>query len=80
MRRLPRKRQGRTPAGPLEPVRLTALVRGFEGNWVALKDREVVAAAKTPDQVVEMLRSKGIDGATILRVPGENEPELVGLG
>jgi uncharacterized protein DUF5678 len=65
---------------PMEPIKLAEKLQGFEGNWVALKAGEVVAAARTPDRVVKELRSKQIEDATILRVPGEDEPELVGLG
>jgi hypothetical protein len=65
---------------PMEPVRLAEKLRGFEGNWVALKGGEVVAAGRTADVVMKEIRSRRIEDATILRVPGEDEPELVGLG
>jgi hypothetical protein len=63
----------------MRPVQLGD-VSGFEGKWVALKDHRVVAAGTTPDSVVETLRREAIEGATILRVGAENEPESVGLG
>ena len=55
-------------------------VAGFEGKWVALKDRQVVEARDTADAVYMPLRERGIRGATIMRVPAIGEPELVGLG
>jgi hypothetical protein len=64
----------------MEPVRLAEKLRGFEGNWVALKGGEVLAAGRTADVVMKEIRSRRIEDATILRVPGEDEPELVGLG
>src|SRR5215212_20148 len=76
LNRRPRRRGIR----PMEPVRLAEKLRGFEGNWVALKGGEVVAAGRTADVVMKEIRSRRIEDATILRVPGEDEPELVGLG
>lgn len=66
----------------MEPLRLSKLLRGFEGKWVALKDGQVVAAAENPDALFKRLRSKQIRDASVLRVPTEQErqAELVGLG
>lgn len=52
----------------------------WAGLWVAVKDGEVVDARPTPDALVLALRHRDIVGATILRCPAEDEPELVGLG
>ncbi len=66
----------------MEPLRLSEILRGFEGNWVALKGSEVVAAANSADALFKQLRSKRIRNASVLRVPTEQErkAELVGLG
>jgi hypothetical protein len=64
----------------LQPVLLRDAVRGFEGKWVALKDKTVVEARDSADAVYLALRERGIRGATIMRVPAIGEPELVGLG
>lgn len=68
------------PERVVQPVLLHEAVRGFEGKWVALKDRRVVEARDTADAVYLALREQGIRGATIMRVPAIGEPELVGLG
>lgn len=64
----------------MQPVLLRDAVHGFEGKWVALKDRRVIEARETADAVYMALRDRGIRGATIMRVPAIGEPELVGLG
>ena len=66
----------------MEPLRLSELLRGLEGKWVAIKGGEVVAAADTADALFKRLRSKRIRDASVLRVPTEQEhkAELVGLG
>ncbi len=56
-------------------------MRGFEGKWVAIKNGDVVAARETPDAVYrDLLEHAEFQGATIIRVPNIDEPELVGLG
>ena len=62
------------------PVRILAMVQGLEGKWVAILDSKVVAAGETFDSVYSVLGDRGEGDATILRVPGEGEPEPVGLG
>jgi hypothetical protein len=66
----------------VESVRLSEILRGLEGKWVALKGNEVVAAANNADALFKQLRSKQIRYASVLRVPTEqeHEAELVGLG
>ena len=66
----------------MEPLRLSEILRGLEGQWVALKRGEVVAAAGSADALFKKLRSKRIRDASVLRVPTEQEhkAELVGLG
>ena len=66
----------------MEPLRLSEMLRGLEGKWVAIKDGEVVEAADSADALFKRLRSKQIRDASVLRVPTEkeHEAELVGLG
>jgi hypothetical protein len=69
-------------AALVEPLRLSGILRGLEGKWVALKGGEVVAAANNADALFKQLRSRQIRDAGVLRVPTEqeHEAELVGLG
>jgi Family of unknown function (DUF5678) len=66
----------------MEPLRLSEMLRGLEGKWVAIRDGEVVEAADSADALFKRLRSKQIRDASVLRVPTEkeHEAELVGLG
>jgi len=64
----------------MEPFRIAADLAGLEGKWVAIKEDEVVAVGDTPDAVYMRLHSRRVRDAIILRVPTENEPELVGIG
>lgn len=66
----------------MEPLRLSEMLLGLEGKWVAIKDGEVVEAADNADALFKRLRSKQIRDASVLRVPTaeEHEAELVGLG
>lgn len=52
----------------------------FAGLWVALKDGKVVEARRTPYELVMVLHERDITDTTIVRMPGTDEPELVGLG
>ncbi len=52
----------------------------FAGLWVALKDGEVVEARPTPYELTMALHDRDITNTTIVRMPGTDEPELVGLG
>lgn len=64
-------------------VKLDKLVEGLGGQWVGIKDGEVVAAARTMDELLMALhesRRPGVRNATIMRVRAEGEQELVGLG
>jgi hypothetical protein len=75
-------RASRERGSAVEPLRLSEILRGLEGKWVALKGGEVVAAANNADALFKQLRSKRIRDASVLRVPTEreHEAELVGLG
>ena len=72
--------QGNPSIRAMKPARIADDLEGLAGQWVGVKDGKVVAAGPTPDAVGMKLRSKRIRGATILRVPAEGEPELVGIG
>lgn len=50
----------RNPAesGIMEPLRLSEMLQGLEGKWVALKDGEVIEAADNADALFKRLRSK----------------------
>lgn len=52
----------------------------YAGNWVAVRDGEVVEAWENPYGLVQRLRERMIDDATIVRCPPAGEPQLVGLG
>lgn len=52
----------------------------FAGLWVALKDGMVVEARSTPYELTMALHERDITDTTIVRMPGTDEPELVGLG
>jgi len=63
-----------------EPIRIADALREVPGKWVALKNRQIVEVAETPDTLYRHLKDRGIQGATIMRSPGEYEPLQVGLG
>jgi hypothetical protein len=67
-------------ARTMAPVELPDDLRGAEGKWAAIKGGKVVGIQDTADRLYTYLHSNQITGATILRVPTEEEPELVGLG
>jgi hypothetical protein len=52
----------------------------YSGCWIALKNGRVVDARGTPYELVASLHDRGIHDTTIIRVPSEDEAELVGLG
>jgi hypothetical protein len=57
-------------------------VEGYEGKVVAI-DRdsdEVVAAADTPEELMRIVRKRGLRNTMILRAPRVGEPLRVGLG
>jgi hypothetical protein len=64
---------------PLAPEDIASAIRGVPGKWVAVKDGQLVAAAETPDALYMHLHQQKIRGATILRAPAEDEPEMVGM-
>jgi hypothetical protein len=61
-------------------LNLAAVLRGFEGKWVAVKDGKVVEARESPYVLIQMLREKHLEDASVIRAPAEGEPEMVGFG
>jgi hypothetical protein len=72
--------QGERPVRVFTPTRVAEDLSGLAGMWVAVKDGRVIEAGRTPDAVGMRLRARNIRDAAILRVPGEGEPDLVGIG
>jgi hypothetical protein len=63
----------------VRPVQLETV--GLEGKWVAVKEGRILTAKETADAVYrDVLEHPSYRNATIIRVPSEGEPELVGLG
>lgn len=73
------RRQGDMPVAP-ESLHLGEALAGFEGQWVAIRNGEVVEALPTPYALVAKLRERGITDAAIIRAPAKGEPEMVGFG
>ncbi len=60
-----------------EPQRLADLLRPLVGQWVAIKDDEVLHAAASPQALVGWLGQHGQKADSVFRVP---EDELAGSG
>jgi len=54
--------------------------REYAAAWIAMKGGEIVEARPTSYELIATLRERDIANATVIRVAGESEPELVGLG
>ena len=65
---------------PLPPQQLAPDLTEYAGLWVAIKNGRVVEAHRTPDELVAALHRRDITDATVIRLPGEHDKELVGLG
>jgi hypothetical protein len=50
---------------------LSKKLRGYSSEWVALepKTSKVVAAGKTPKNVIEKARKKGVESPVLTKVP-----------
>lgn len=84
MRRLTRwfravRRGGPVPSST-DSTDFGRILQGFEGRWVAILGGEVVEARETPYLLIAKLRERGIQGASIIRAPAVDEPEMVGFG
>ena len=57
-------------------------LEGFDGKAVAVDQDtdEVVAFADTPQELLRIIRDRGLRNTTILRAPRKDEPLRVGLG
>ena len=64
--------------GSGESERLGDRLRSFSGEWVAIKDDDVLHAAKTPRELVEWLSRHGQTADSMFRVP-EDELATTGL-
>lgn len=63
-------------------VDLATVLAQVPGKWVAV-DRymnEPRMVADSPHELAEEIRSSGIGNVAVVRAPGPDEPELVGLG
>jgi hypothetical protein len=58
---------------PAEPPSLAEALRPFIGQWVAVRDDEVLAAAATPRQVVAWLAEHGQRAQSMFCVPGSEQ-------
>jgi hypothetical protein len=70
------------PARGPDPIRTKDLAQQLRGQWIAMQDGEVIDAGPTFDQLVMRLHERGIkiSSVTVMRLPAEDEAELVGLG
>lgn len=57
-------------------------LEGFEGKAVVVDQdtNEVVASADTPQELLRIIRERGLRNTMILRAPRIDEPLRVGLG
>jgi hypothetical protein len=65
------------PRGP-SPERLTDRLRPLSGQWVAIKDDDILHASSSPRELVGWLGQHGQQADTMFRVP-EDELALTGL-
>ena len=68
------------PSRRPEPVRTRQLASEARGQWIAMKNGEVVDMGATFDEVMVRLHERDITDVTVMRVPAEHEAELVGIG
>jgi hypothetical protein len=54
-----------------ESARRTEQLRALSGEWVAIKDDDVIHAAKTPRELVEWLSRHGRKADSMFRVPND---------
>jgi hypothetical protein len=73
----PREIKDRGPLAP-SPDRLTDRLRSLSGQWVAIKDDDVIHASSSPRELVGWLGKHGQHADTMFRVP-EDELAITGL-
>lgn len=63
-------------------VGLATVLTQVPGKWVAvdLDTNEPRIVADSPAEMVAEIRRSGTDNVAVVRAPGTNEPQLVGLG
>jgi hypothetical protein len=66
----------------MEPERRPALMDDYAGQWVAIRDGQVIAHSVSSRDVVRQLRAMGpaAKGAVLQRAATESEALSVGLG
>ena len=60
-------------------INLAELQLEYAGLWVALRGTTVIEARRSPYELVQALRERGLKGS-IVRVPDNDELETVGIG
>ena len=73
----PRETKDHGPRRP-SPERLTDRLRSLSGQWVAIKDDDVIHASSSPQELVGWLGQHGQQADTMFRVP-EDELAITGL-
>ncbi len=73
----PRETKDHAPRGP-SPERLTDRLRSLSGQWVAVKDDDIIHASSSPRELVGWLGQHGQQADTMFRVP-EDELAVTGL-
>jgi hypothetical protein len=68
------------PRRTLEPVRTSHVTAQVKGQWVAMRNGEIVEVGATFDEVMLRLHDREITDVTVIRIPADTEAELVGLG
>jgi len=68
------------PGRAATPIQTGMLADAVKGQWVAMHNGEVVEAGATFHEVMVRLHDRDITNVTVMRVPAEQEAELVGLG
>lgn len=78
--RVRRGYRGSVGAARVAPIHTRHLADQLGGQWIALRNGEVIEAGTTFDAVMLSLHRQDITNVTVMRVPAEKEAELVGLG
>ena len=66
----------------IDPIRREPVLDRYAGEWVALKDNEVIAHARDAREVVRQMRALGdaAHGAVLQRASVASEALAVGMG
>jgi Family of unknown function (DUF5678) len=66
----------------IQPVRRSSVLDEYAGQWVAVKDGQVIAHGRNSRDVVRQMRQMGpaAEGAVLQRAPEPTEALAVGLG